>query len=290
MVMNKQSTNLSVVIPTFNRAGLISRAIKSVLSQTFQPDEIIIIDDGSTDETREVITRNFPMIKYFRQRNKGISSARNAGIRMANGDWIAFLDSDDEWLPKKMSQQMNALSENPEMKICYTNEIWVRHGRRVNQKRKHAKLGGHIYQNCLPLCIISPSSVAIHKSIFDEVGLFDEALPVCEDYDLWLRICSKFPVMYLQESLIVKYGGHEDQLSRKFWGMDRFRLRALENILNSNRLSESDQLATIKTVMTKARILRQGAQKRRKSKIVAELNLLEERHRRSMERLVQIKK
>lgn len=288
MVMNKLATKLSVIIPTFSRAGLVGRAIKSVLSQTLQPDEIIIIDDGSTDETPTIIEQNFPMVKYFRQNNKGVSSARNAGIRMANGDWIVFLDSDDEWLPKKLSGQMNALSKNTEMKICYTNEIWVRHGRRVNQRKKHTKFGGHIYQNCLPLCIISPSSVVIHKSIFDEVGFFDESLPVCEDYDLWLRICSRYPVLYLEEPLIVKYGGHEDQLSRKYWGMDRFRVRALEKILESNHLSDSDRLATIKTLMTKARILRQGAEKRNKVEIVAELNIMEERHRGLMDRLIQV--
>ena len=269
---------VSVIIPTFNRAGLVSGAIKSVQSQSLPPDEIIVIDDGSTDETSAIIGQDFPTVKYFRRRNKGISSARNAGIRMAKGDWIAFLDSDDEWLPKKLAQQMNALSENPGMKISYTNEIWVRHGRRVNQKKRHTKFGGHIYQRCLPLCIISPSSVVIHKSIFDEVGLFDESLPVCEDYDLWLRICSKFPVLYLQEYLIVKYGGHEDQLSRKYWGMDRFRIRSLEKILSASHLSDSDRFATIKTLTTKARILRQGAQKRERVEIISEMNLIEDRY------------
>jgi len=277
--MNRHSTTISVIIPTFNRAGRIGRAVKSVLSQTLQPDEIIVIDDGSSDETSSVIEQYLPTVKYHRQGNKGVSSARNAGIRMAKGDWIAFLDSDDEWFPEKSSKQMKALSGNLDMKICHSNEIWYRNGRRVNPKKKHEKVGGYIYRKCLPLCIISPSSVMIHKGIFDEVGLFDESLPVCEDYDLWLRICSKWPVLYLKEYLIIKYGGHEDQLSRKFWGMDRFRIRSLEKILSSNHLSDSDRIATVDALLTKARILRQGAQKRERVEIISEMNLIEDRYR-----------
>lgn len=277
--MNRHSTTISVIIPTFNRAGRIGRAVKSVLSQTLQPDEIIVIDDGSSDETSSVIEQYLPTVKYHRQGNKGVSSARNAGIRMAKGDWIAFLDSDDEWFPEKSSEQMKALSGNLDMKICHSNEIWYRNGRRVNPKKKHEKVGGYIYRKCLPLCIISPSSVMIHKGIFDEVGLFDESLPVCEDYDLWLRICSKWPVLYLKEYLIIKYGGHEDQLSRKFWGMDRFRIRSLEKILSSNHLSDSDRIATVDALLTKARILRQGAQKRERVEIISEMNLIEDRYR-----------
>jgi glycosyltransferase involved in cell wall biosynthesis len=279
MAMNKHSTAISVIIPTFNRAGRIGRAIKSVLSQTIQADEIIVIDDGSSDETSSVIEQYFLTVKYFRQRNKGVSGARNAGVRVAKGDWIAFLDSDDEWLPEKLSKQMKALSGNPQMKICHTNEIWYRNGRRVNPKKRHEKVGGYIYRKCLPLCIISPSSVIIHKSIFDEVGLFDESLPVCEDYDLWLRICSKWPVLYFREYLIIKYGGHEDQLSRKYWGMDRFRIRSLEKILSTNHLTDSDRLATVDSLLSKARILRQGAQKRERVEIISEMNLIEDRYR-----------
>jgi glycosyltransferase involved in cell wall biosynthesis len=279
MTIDRRSVKISVIIPTFNRVGRIGRAITSVLSQTIQADEIIVIDDGSSDETSSVIEQYFPTVKYFRQRNKGVSSARNAGVRMAKGDWIAFLDSDDEWLPEKLSKQMKALSGNLQMKICHTNEIWYRNGRRVNPKKRHEKVGGYIYRKCLPLCIISPSSVIIHKSIFDEVGLFDESLPVCEDYDLWLRICSKWPVLYFREYLIIKYGGHEDQLSRKYWGMDRFRIRSLEKILSTNHLSDSDRIATVDSLLNKARILRQGAQKRERVEIISEMNLIEDRYR-----------
>ena len=265
MAMNKQFISLSVVVPTFNRAGIINRAINSVLSQTFKADEIIIVDDGSTDSTREIITQNFPMVKYFWQKNRGVSSARNFGVKIAKGDWIAFLDSDDEWAPQKLMNQMKALSENPVLKICYTNETWIRNGVQVNQKKKHAKHGGYIFRFCLPLCLISPSSVIIHRSIFEEVGLFDETLLVCEDYDLWLRICSRWPVLYLDEPLIVKYGGHDDQLSRQYWGMDRFRIYSLEKIIGSKCLDMANRIAAINMLLKKLAIIIKGKRKRNKT-------------------------
>ncbi len=147
-------------------------------------------------------------------------------------------------------------------RIAHTDEIWVRGGRRVNQMRKHAKKGGYIYRDCLPLCVISPSSVMIHRSLFDEVGLFDEDLPVCEDYDLWLRICARERVEYVPEFLIRKIGGHADQLSRRYWGMDRFRIKAMEKMLDSGNLSEEDRGATLEMLIHKAGIYLQGARKR----------------------------
>jgi glycosyltransferase involved in cell wall biosynthesis len=265
MAMNKQFTSLSVVVPTFNRAGIISRAINSVLSQTFKADEIIIVDDGSTDATREIITQNYPMVKYFWKKNKGVSSARNFGIKTAKGDWIAFLDSDDEWLPQKLAKEMKSISENPDIKLCFTDEIWIRGGVRVNPKKRHAKHGGYIFRFCLPLCLISPSSVIIHRSIFEEVGLFDETLPVCEDYDLWLRICSRRPVLYLDEPLIVKYGGHNDQLSRQYWGMDRFRIYSLEKMIDSKYLDVADRIEAINILLKKLAIIIKGTCKRDKT-------------------------
>ena len=220
------------------------------------------MDDGSTDETLALMTSEYPEIVFIQQQNTGVSSARNVGIKRASGDWIAFLDSDDEWLPEKLEIQMKALYENPEIKICHTNEIWIRNGKRVNPKKKHEKFGGWIFQKCLPLCCISPSSVIIHKSIFKEIGLFDYSLPVCEDYDLWLRITARNPVLYIEEPFLIKYGGHEDQLSKKYWGMDRFRIKSLEKIIYSKGLSESDENAAKKMLTEKIHIFIQGAQKR----------------------------
>ena len=255
-------TMISVIVPAYNRVHQLPRALDSILCQSCSPKEIIVVDDGSTDETSALMTSEYPEIVFIQQQNTGVSSARNVGIKRASGDWIAFLDSDDEWLPEKLEIQMKALYENPEIKICHTNEIWIRNGKRVNPKKKHEKFGGWIFQKCLPLCCISPSSVIIHKSIFKEIGLFDYSLPVCEDYDLWLRITARNPVLYIEEPFLIKYGGHEDQLSKKYWGMDRFRIKSLEKIISSRVLSDLDENAAKKMLMEKVYIFIQGAQKR----------------------------
>ena len=247
-------TMISVIIPTYNRAHLLPRALDSILSQSCLPNEIIVVDDGSTDDTSVLMPSVYPEIVFIQQSNTGVSCTRNVGIKRASGDWIAFLDSDDEWFPEKLEVQMNALYKNPELKICHTNEIWIRNGTRVNPKKKHEKFGGWIFQKCLPLCCISPSSVIIHKSIFNEVGLFDDSLLVCEDYDLWLRITARNPVLYIEKPLLRKYGGHNDQLSRKYWGMDRFRIKSLEKIIYSKELSESDENAAKKMLTEKIHI------------------------------------
>ncbi len=258
---NDPMTTISVIIPSYNRAHLLNRALDSVLAQSRTADEIILIDDGSTDETAKLMQANYPQVRYLHQKNSGVSAARNRGIQAAKGEWIALLDSDDEWLPDKLAIQMQSLKQAPEHKLIHSDEIWIRNGVRVNQMKKHAKKGGWIYPNCLPLCAISPSASLIHRSLFDELGLFDETLPACEDYDLWLRITTRYPVLYCEEALIKKYGGHEDQLSAKHWGMDRFRIRALQKSLAQTVLKDEDRAAAEKMLMRKLHILLKGARK-----------------------------
>ena len=166
--------NVSIIIPTYNRKPFLIHAINSVLNQTYQNLELIIIDDGSSDKSIEYIKKKYPTIKIYKQSNKGVSSARNKGIKISSNNWIAFLDSDDRWHPKKLEKQINYLVKNPKYKICHTDEIWIRKGIRINQHKKHKKYGGHIFDKCLDLCRISPSSVIIHKDIFNKVGLFNE--------------------------------------------------------------------------------------------------------------------
>ncbi len=256
---------ISVIIPTFNRADVLPRALHSILNQSRPADEIIVVDDGSNDKTGLIMQQQFPQLRYIYQQNKGVSHTRNVGIRQAKGDWIAFLDSDDEWLVDKLSHQCNALSQNPAIKVCHTEEIWIRRGRRVNQMNKHQKKGGWIFQHCLPLCAMSPSSILIHRSVFEQSGLFDESLPACEDYDLWLRITARYPVLFIEQALIKKYGGHADQLSARFWGMDRFRIVALQKIIGSGWLTPEDRQAAIDMLIKKCTIFRQGALKRNKT-------------------------
>lgn len=256
--------SISVVIPTCNRRDYLQRALSSVVSQTHPADEVIVIDDGSEDGTAQLVKTRFPAVNYFFQQNQGVSAARNRGIRLASSDWIALLDSDDEWLPNKLKVQVAALQNNSALRVCHTEEIWNRNGKRVNQMNKHRKSGGWIFQHCLPLCAMSPSSILLHRSIFDEVGFFDESLPACEDYELWLRITARYPVLFIEQPQIIKYGGHDDQLSRKFWGMDRFRIYALEKILQTGILSEDDHAAAVGMLIEKCSIYIQGAMKRNK--------------------------
>lgn len=255
-------TTVSAIIPTFNRIETLGRALDSILVQTRPPEEIIVVDDGSTDATAAMIESRYPQARLIRQANRGVSAARNCGIAAASGEWIALLDSDDEWTERKLERQMAIIEADPEVRLCHTDEIWIRNGRRVNPMKKHRKYGGRIFRRCLPLCVISPSSVMIRRTLLDEVGLFDETLPACEDYDLWLRVTARYPVAFVEDKLTIKHGGHADQLSARHWGMDRFRVQALEKILASDALSDGDRDAALAMLVEKLAILAAGAHKR----------------------------
>ena len=257
---------------------MINRALDSVLLQSLPAKEIIVIDDGSTDQSREFIRNKYPNIRLLTQENKGVSAARNFGMREASGDWFALLDSDDEWVPEKLEMQIMSLMNNSDYKVVHSNEIWIKNGKPLKQLKKHRKIGGYIFQHCLPLCAISPSSIMIHRDIINEVGLFDESLPVCEDYDMWLRICCRFPVLFLDQALIIKYGGHKDQLSQQYPGMDRYRIRALANILEKTYLKEDDREAAIKMILKKISIYINGARKHGNSQFVEEFRLLQQHY------------
>ena len=255
---------ISVIIPTFNRKHTLQRAIDSVLAQTFKPYEIIIVDDGSKDGTKEWLLQNYPSVQYIHQPNNGVSSARNKGIQISQGSWIALLDSDDEWMPEKLEYQSRFIELNRDSSFCHTNEIWIRNGVRVNQMKKHKKYGGDIFKHCLDICRISPSSSIIKKDVFEEVGAFDESLTVCEDYDLWLRVTAKFNILFLDEPLIKKYGGHLDQLSRVPEGIEQYRIRSLEKILSMGSLTETQFRSAKNMLIHKLNIYAKGLKKRDK--------------------------
>lgn len=253
---------VSVVIPTLDRAGPVCRALASVVAQTLPAGEVIVVDDGSRDDTAARIAAVFPGVTLIRQDTRGVSAARNRGVAAASGEWIAFLDSDDEWMPEKLERQCEALVREPGHVLCHTDEIWIRRGRRVNARRRHAKYGGRIFTRCLPLCAISPSSAMIRRDVFDSLGGFDERFSACEDYDLWLRLCARYPVLLIDEPLVVKYGGHPDQLSRTVPALDRFRIRALANVLESGVLCGNDAGAARATLLEKIDIYLQGVRRR----------------------------
>jgi glycosyltransferase involved in cell wall biosynthesis len=256
---------VSVIIPTFNRSRKLIRAVRSVLKQTFRDFEVIVVDDGSSDDTYQAITSYLPVIQYVRKEvNQGVSAARNSGIRRASAPWIAFLDSDDYWLEDKLSVQMKYIEANPSTLACQTEERWIRNGKRVNPRRRHRKPSGDIFTQSLKLCLVSPSSVVLKRSLLGEVGLFDEALPAAEDYDMWLRISCRCPVHLIEKELVVKEGGHDDQLSRRFMGMDRFRIVAIVKLLESGMLTDAQQAEAIRELSIKCRIYGEGCMKRGK--------------------------
>ena len=255
---------ISVIIPTFNRAKLLLEAVHSVLDQKDIPEdvEIIVVDDGSTDNTREALAALAGKIAYIRQEHSGVSKARNLGISRSNGEWIAFLDSDDLWLPDKLRAQMKFFSDHPETFLCQTDEIWVRNGRRLNPRKYHRKPSGYCFPLLLERCLVSPSSVVVHRKVFDLVGLFDESLPACEDYDLWLRIGCRFPIGLVEKPLIVKRGGNPDQLSANIANLDKYRIEAILKLIRTAPLSPQQRLAAEEMLEKKRRIYSDGCRKR----------------------------
>lgn len=251
--------SISVIIPTHNRLDTLGRAISSALEQTRQPLEIIVVDDGSTDGTADWLHGLDSPIRAIYQSNHGVSHARNRGIEAAKGEWLALLDSDDYWQPDKLHRQMQVLASQPEIRFCHCNEIWIRNGKRINQKKKHTKRGGHIFEHCLPLCVISPSAAVIHRDLFTNYGLFDETLPACEDYDLWLRIAAREPLAFVDEPLLIKTGGHPDQLSARYPHMDMYRLRSLAGLLRSDALNSEQYDLALQMFLHKFRIVKNGA-------------------------------
>lgn len=253
---------ISVVIPTFNRAWILKEAIDSVLAQTCRNYELIVVDDGSTDDTG-MLLKGFEDIIVIHQENRGVSAARNKGIARASGELIAFLDSDDLWLPEKLSVQVAFFQENRDADICQTQEIWIRNGKRANPKNRHRKESGEFFERSLELCLVSPSAVMIKKSLFAKVGLFDESLPACEDYDMWLRIGAQYPIYLIDQPLIVKRGGHLDQLSATA-GLDRYRIQSLAKIIESDILSPNQLKAAQSMMRKKCKIYAGGCKKRGK--------------------------
>lgn len=253
----------SVIIPAYNRRRLLEKAVASVLSQTEQDFELIIVDDGSTDGTAGMVRAcRDRRIRYDRQPHRGVAAARNQGLARAGGTFIAFLDSDDWWLPVKLARFRGVIEDHPDVCVFHSEEVWFRGGRRLNPKRKHRKPDGRVYRQALPLCCISISTAVIHREVFSAVGAFDESFEACEDYDFWLRATLRFPVKRIPEYLTEKDGGRPDQLSASVWGLDRFRIRSLSKMLSSGLLNDEDFQATFRELRKKVTVFARGARKR----------------------------
>ena len=261
---------VSVILPSYNRSQSVGLAVESVLKQSFRDFELSVVDDGSEDDTVEIldsIPGSFNTLQL--KENTGVSHARNCGIRSTDSEWIAFLDSDDVWHPQKLEKQIDATFDRPEHLLHFTDEIWIRNGKRINPKFRHQKREGWIYQPSLELCLMAPSTVLLKRELLEQCGLFDEELPVCEDYDLWLRITAHHQVSFLNEALMTRSGGHADQLSRKYWGMDRFRVQSLKKILANVPLRKEDEMATRRVLKKKCEILLNGFRKRGKTEEIS---------------------
>jgi glycosyltransferase involved in cell wall biosynthesis len=253
----------TVVIPTHNRRAMVREAIDSVLKQQGTDFELLVVDDGSTDGTASALQRDYGgRLRLLRTENCGVSAARNLGVRAGRGDVVAFLDSDDLWLPGKLAAQVDFLRGNSTASICQVEEVWYRNSRRVNPCRHHQKPDGAIFERSLDLCLVSPSAVLMRRELFEQMGGFDESLPACEDYDLWLRIGVQYQVHLLPQPLVIKRGGHADQLSRRFWGMDRFRVASITRLLEAGRLDAPRRAAAASVLKRKCDILAKGAARR----------------------------
>jgi len=261
MAKNPKHPLVTVIIPTYNRGWVVQEAIDSVLDQDFRDYELIVVDDGSDDNTREILGAYGKAITVLQQSNRGVSAARNRGIAEAAGRLIAFLDSDDLWLPRKLTTQVKFFAENADAVINQTQEIWIRNGVRVNPKKRHHKFSGMIFERSLALCLVSPSAVMIKKCLFDAVGVFDENLPACEDYDLWLRISCRYPVHLIDFPFIIKRGGHDDQLS-KATGLDKYRIQSLMKIIDSDLLTPQQYKAAVITLKEKSEVYAGGCRQR----------------------------
>ncbi|BCS87471.1 glycosyltransferase family 2 protein [Pseudodesulfovibrio sediminis] len=256
---------VSIILPTYNRADFIGTALDAVFAQTYEKWECIIIDDGSTDNTTDVLgAYDDPRIRYIHQENQGVSGARNTGIGICQGEVIALLDSDDEWMPNKLSTQLEYMREH-DYQICQTEEIWVRGGKRVNQPAKYAKPEGWFFEASLEMCLISPSCTMFTRNAWESIGPFDENMPSCEDYDMWLRACLEYPVGLVREKLTIKYGGRPDQLSICVPCADLHRIRALIKILQSRKLDAAQSALALAELKNKVEIYMQGCEKRGKS-------------------------
>jgi GT2 family glycosyltransferase len=263
------SRMVSVIIPTHDRAALVVRALRSVAAQTYADCEIVVVDDGSTDDTEAAVRATGIRLRYLRQAHAGVSAARNRGVATAHGDWIAFLDSDDAWSPEKLARQMAFVHAKGAVEACQTEEIWIRDGVRVNPGTRHRKPSGDIFAPSLDLCLVSPSAVMLRRATFERLGGFDEGLPACEDYDLWLRLAVDTPVHLVPERLVTRYAGHADQLSRRYWGLDRFRVASLARLLAAAPLAPERRCRVAEVLERKCAVLACGARRRGRSEEAA---------------------
>lgn len=198
--------SVSVVIPAYNSAAPLREAVESVFGQTYQDFEILVVDDGSTDDTESVARSFGNRIVYLKQENRGAGAARNHGIRKAQGRYVAFLDSDDLWCPSKLAEQIPLLDRDPEIGLVYSDWAVRSQDREVNPSylKDLSPASGYVFEALVQSGFILTSGTVVRRSCLEEVGYFDEGLSVGEDLDLWLRICYRWKVGFVNKPLLTK--------------------------------------------------------------------------------------
>ena len=251
---------ISVVIPTYNRADLISETLDSVLAQTYRDFEVIVVDDGSTDDTIKLLSKYGQDIRIIGQENQGAGSARNTGIREAKGEFIAFLDSDDLWLPKKLERQIAFLDRNRDLSWVYTDvEVFDgESGRKLYILGQCSRLyEGDILPYLFLKNFIPSSTLLVRRSIFNEIGAF-KTLPMAQDCDMWLRIAALYPVGLIAEPL-ARYRIHRERISSGHKWKTKFNIHI--TIIEQACAREPARLAPIKNQAFSQLCLKTGSER-----------------------------
>jgi glycosyltransferase involved in cell wall biosynthesis len=251
----------SVIIPTYNRWPLIQEAIDSVKAQSFSDWELIVADDGSEDESVASLDSDIRCIELEHSGFPGL--VRNRAAALAKGEYLAFLDSDDLWLPQKLELQNEYLKKSPGCRILHSREIWRRGNRIISQIKFTHSRSGMIFEDALEKCIIGPSTAVIRRDLFEMHGGFREDLRIAEDYELWLRICDQERVGYIDTALTVKRADHGfSQLTEQGEPIEYHRILALKDLVFSDELSREHEALARDTLKRKLSIYIRGAEKR----------------------------
>ena len=266
------SCTLSVIIPTYNRVAHLKEAIGSVCAQRRAPDELIVVNDGSEDGTGAYLeqiqrrTMRIPIVIAHLKHCGRPGAVRNHGIALARGALIAFLDDDDLWHVDKLALQIPLHESSHYLALSHTREQWIKHGHILSQPDYGQARTGYIFAAALRKCCIGPSTVVIRRDLMTSqvygIGGFNDTLEIAEDYDLWLRVCNRYPVAYLPYPLTTKRAGDWHQLSQKYAYIERFHIEVLDRLLKRNALVPQNREAAMRMLATKARIWARGCHKR----------------------------
>jgi len=281
---------VSIIIPVYNRKELVKEAIASISRQTYTDYEVIVADDGSDDGLEECVPpfrRQVRRLKYVSLSHCGFPGAvRNTGIEEAEGEYIAFLDSDDLWYPDKLKLQIPLLEAQPHISLVHAREVWVRNGCVVSQKGQKHRRTGDVFTDSLKKCIIGPSTVCVRREFLYEIGLFRDDMEIAEDYELWLRATARTEVGYIDMPLVEKRAGHGSlQLSEKYGQIEIFRIEGLLDLAGRRWFEDGTERGTAcqdaaaEELLRKTAIYAAGARKRGRAAAAA---CLEERVRKAL--------